>query len=287
MSSDVSLFDSDEENLNTNRNVSILDYVDEDDIIVATPQKPKKKRNTKNVTKSSKIEKPIMKTTTTSKVGNSSKENILHSTREFCVTRNNDDFIIINNYELENLNTRYKSPYVFYEIKDLLEFTEFDQPLNPNIKTIGIYEQKNVDAHYLIEHSKNDTKVVPQKILVDVKLLSIFPAMNQAVEIYGFIKFCKSGTTHFPVFIGTFWTSISSDLNRYLKCLTQQKQYVPCCYKQTTTLNELSQLELSEISNNYYFEEIDESCLNKNVENIEQICREIDEIMNINGDIFM
>ncbi|KAF2900875.1 hypothetical protein ILUMI_05280 [Ignelater luminosus] len=260
--SDKSLFASDEE---CNINKTVNEYIEEN-VIFETPQKNK----AKNIFKGKKLKSHNCNVTTNT---------IEHKLSELCIIRNYIESLNINSYSSNDLNSKYKSPYIFFELKEILNFTENCQPVNTNIKVFGIYKQ-----NYLLEHKQSCTQIIPSKLLIDCRLLGSVPAVDQTVEMYGYVTYYKNDTEYCPIFIVKFWININSDFNKYINCLRRQRSYVPFCYKKITKRN----LTTSGTNkNDYSFEEIDENCLNRNIDQLEQIYNDINEIMNISDDVFM
>lgn len=255
------------EDFNINKVVN-NEHIEENDVIFETPQKNK----TKSLFKKNKLRSRNCKATTNAVVE--------HKLSESCVTRNYIELLNINSYGSDHLNTRYKSPYVFFELKEVLNFTAGYEPVNPNIKIFGIYKQ-----NYLLEHKQNSTKIIPSKLLIDCRVLCSVPVVDQNVEMYGYVTYHKNDNKYYPIFIAKFWININSNFNKHIDSLRRQKNYVPFCYKRLTKVNSFTTSVI--LKNDYSFEEIDENCLNRNIDHLEQICNEIDEIMNISVDIFV
>uniref|UniRef100_A0A1Y1LP24 Uncharacterized protein n=1 Tax=Photinus pyralis TaxID=7054 RepID=A0A1Y1LP24_PHOPY len=148
----------------------------------------------------------------------------------------------------------YKPPFVFHEIVDIINFDGFRQPVNQNIKTLGVFKQNK-----LIDHRcsifKSDSLSVKLKFLVNA------PQPNQTVEVYGYLSPQKE-------IVVKFWTQVVGDVQRYWTNLKLQKaQYTPLCYK------EVECVESSVPVVPEYFDEDDNSYLINNVNCIEEMIK--------------
>lgn len=116
-------------------------------------------------------------------------------------------------------------PYAYYELEDILKFTVNLEPVNPNIKLIGIYNEVSYREHYLTELDFNKSKT---RILLQCNHHTNYPKNGETIEAYGTIVFKKNNTS--PILFLSFWNTLKVDVVKYLECVKLQQQFIPICH---------------------------------------------------------
>lgn len=231
-------------------------FSSDEDVIPSTPQKPK--NNTKFCgRKKEQLVKSHQRMTTFSAVKS------LHKI----------PFVLNLKTELPNAscvassvtiseNLHWKKPYVFFEIRQILNFSGKNFPSNNKIRTLGTFKQENSKQFTL---NFNNTKL-------NLNLSSLnrnFPKVDDVIEIFGCADFQRMPVVllDVPVFIVQFWRKREGNIQQYINTIKLLKTYIPDECKQMIN----DEVEISKHECTVNFEELDESLICRVVDNIENI----------------
>lgn len=164
-----------------------------------------------------------------------------------------------------------KQPFIFYYVEDILQFNRDSLPANNKLRTVGTVTQEDLNDWCLLDLS------VEMRLKLNFQSLESVPRMNTIIEIFGSIELQKvNRTTCVPVFVVHIWKYKLGDVAKYAIYLDRAKEFAHSEDRILTTDNygsNCTYLETSVDDNNLYFDEINESMLNKAVENAENIVK--------------
>lgn len=183
-----------------------------------------------------------------------------------------------SNSEDLNPHLERKKPFVFYSIQNILNFSTDSLPLNNKLRTVGIFKQKDTNTSYLLDFRKCSSL----KILISFELVEQVPNVNAVVEIFGSIKLEKLGSNavSLPVFVVHLWKYRFGNILEYVDKLNRLKQFVYSEHKVMANddLNSSTYLETS-VNINLYLDSLNDSVLNKVVDNVENVSKNFKRII--------
>lgn len=209
------------------------------------------------------------------------------------IIRRSSENLINNSCDSIKLNF-CKKPYIFYDIKEILNFTISAAPLNNNFKTVGRFFECN-SKHYLLEPTASiGTSSNIQagsvalcskfeevlKLRIDLQVTNKVPKQNEVIEVFGQLDFLEgfeklATLDPNPVIVVKFFRPSVGDIGKYVQVMKKVRKFAPKIALQLVNKNvSFNDWSYNETYNqdNSFFDDGAESFLVKHAEAVEVIC---------------
>lgn len=185
-----------------------------------------------------------------------------------CIER--QQLVFAQNFENINNHLLRKKPYVFYTIRDILNFSTDCLPVNNKLRSIGICKRRDINTSFILDFQKCSFL----KMLLSFELVNEAPDVNTVIEIFGSVELQKLGINSvcLPVFLVHFWKYRPGNVTEYVEHLQCLKQFVYPEHKIMTNDNQNSYTFLeTSVNVDLYLDSINDSTLSRAVESAENI----------------
>lgn len=173
----------------------------DNDIVNATPEKFAKKSWKNSV----KVKRKIEKNTEETLVG--------------CLK-------LVDKYKIHETavgSVHYNKPYIYFDIKEIREFTNQTVLKHNNVHLIGIYKFDSKFGQILSNSQEIDFNGI---IELNFKLLTDIPVEENVISVYGSIEY----ENHPVLLVKFFRTENAGYLKQYKESLKFVRNFVPRCY---------------------------------------------------------